>query len=549
MRVILGTFDSKKGNNIFTVGSKENFEALIKNACDDIGRMYIEEYTPIQIVGEHIEDFMLRCKGINLSESIGYLEDFTIEEIGAYDEDPTNVIFELSATVVSTSPLINADTKFSLRSIVNATSKFNHVIEIITWDLKFDKSSVDYTYATSLDKKETMRIDIYGDGNSYVTDQVSTVSVNEANLNEENRIKFVTDLAAVSRGNSESKNPAKRYQALLKEAAPTDKSIMEIYNQNSEKSCPLLAVDAFKDIQGSPSKPMEFLPVVLDYFVSEGHNGAGSKVVITNLLSGNKSEPEEYDNLFVFEFEDYNNLLGQHSYMKNGHIYTNMRAVLNAGILYKDIPYNTKEDLKEFRALKAMVPLMVWAQVPQTHTKLSKESQSDRVSSNNKYWLPIDFRKRVYDYKLKHAFEHKDAVAQELLENEGKRLTGSYPFPIYQKLTDEILSCCDKDQVPYIMVNGNRATDCTPTQNEVQMYFKELGYHQEIYSRAMYYFKYKEVVMTGWRNDPKVWNHLFIERSAVPEVWQNWTQNETKLFVEAMKKIVENNMLTNISTN
>lgn len=54
----------------------------------------------------------------------------------------------------------------------------------------------------------------------------------------------------------------------------------------------------------------------------------------------------------------------------------------------------------------------------------------------------------------------------------------------------------------------------------------------------MYYFKYKEVVMTGWNNDPKVWEHLFIERSVRPEINKNWTQNETKTFVKCMDQII-----------
>jgi len=38
-----------------------------------------------------------------------------------------------------------------------------------------------------------MTIDVYNDNISFVTDEVSTIPTNCANLNEENRIKFVTD--------------------------------------------------------------------------------------------------------------------------------------------------------------------------------------------------------------------------------------------------------------------------------------------------------------------------------------------------------------------
>ena len=57
----------------------------------------------------------------------------------------------------------------------------------------------------------------------YVTDEVSSVPTALANLTQETREKFVTALAAVSRGKDESKNPSARFKALLKEAAPNSK--------------------------------------------------------------------------------------------------------------------------------------------------------------------------------------------------------------------------------------------------------------------------------------------------------------------------------------
>lgn len=53
-----------------------------------------------------------------------------------------------------------------------------------------------------------MRKDIYGDDISYVSNEMSSIPVNQSNLNEQNRIKFVTDLAAVSRGKSPNKVPS-----------------------------------------------------------------------------------------------------------------------------------------------------------------------------------------------------------------------------------------------------------------------------------------------------------------------------------------------------
>ena len=56
---------------------------------------------------------------------------------------------------------------------------------------------------------------IFRDKIGYVTDEISTVSTDLANYSEEHRIKFVTDLAAVSRGKDESNNPEGRYKQLL----------------------------------------------------------------------------------------------------------------------------------------------------------------------------------------------------------------------------------------------------------------------------------------------------------------------------------------------
>ncbi len=373
-----------------------------------------------------------------------------------------------------------------------------------------------------------MKIDIYSDNISYVTNEVSSVKAYEANLNEENRIKFVTDLAAVSRGKSESKNPSARYRALLKEAAPSINSFENVLNDKNNRG--LSMEDIKSKITGSPSRPLEFLPVVLKYFIA-GNN--------YNLCDTNYSKAEVSRIIVSMSSEQFNNSLGQHSYLEQGKVYTNMRAVLNAGIPYEKVPYNSIEDLGLFIALKANIPMFVWAQVPNTHCAISKEAQSDRVAENNNYWLPKDFRDKVYEYKQKHDFEFKDSVAQELLEKDNKQLIGTYPKLIYRKLVDAILGCQTKEQIPYIMVYGNEATECIASQGIIQEFFKELGYLREIYSRAMYYFKYKEVVMTGWYRDPKVWRHLFIERNANLDIWKNWTQEQTKQFVKSIRYIVE----------
>ncbi len=319
-----------------------------------------------------------------------------------------------------------------------------------------------------------MKLDIYGDKISYVTDEVSSVKIEESNLNEENRIKFVTDLAAVSRGKDHSKNPPARYKSLLKEAAPQ-------FDGNG-----------YVKSSKSPSRPLEFIPVVLGVMFNNN---------TVNIYDLNTKEVID-----MFNFEHFSNNLSKFGYLQNDKLYTNMRACINAGIKYDKIPYNSVKDLKDFKAIKAMIPMFVWAQVPNTHIMLSKEAQSDRVAENNNYWLPLDFRIRVYEH----------------VNNNGDE----------SEICNNLLSFNNKEDMVNSLLKDYSQLD---TQN----LFKDLGYPREIYSRAMYYFKYKEVVFTGWYNDPKTWKHLFIERNAMPELYENWTQEQTKQFVNCIRSIIE----------
>lgn len=363
-----------------------------------------------------------------------------------------------------------------------------------------------------------MRIDIFGDNISYVTDEVSTVKVEESNLNEENRAKFVTDLAAVSRGKDAANNPANRFASLLEEAAPTHENIESHKVSNTP-------------ISKSPSRPVEFLPVVIKYLITGD---------VVELFDTKGNQLSYGDDMICFSFAQFNNLIGKHSYLTNDTIYTNMRCLVNATIPYEAIPYNTPEELKDFKAIKANIPMFIWAQVPNTHTAISKEAQSDRVAENTGYWLPEDLRERVYEYWMKNDYSNKEDSVKESLRKKGDVLSsyGSYSSLVFAKLTIEILAAKDKAQIPYLFINGRPETLLSPTQYDVQMYFRELGYHREIWSRAMYYFKYKEVVMTAWYNDPKTWKHLFIERSVEPEINKNWTQKDTQLFCSKIKEII-----------
>ena len=395
-----------------------------------------------------------------------------------------------------------------------------------------------------------MKIDIYEDGISYVTDEVSTVPTERANLNEENRIKFVTDLAAVSRGAYESRNPKKRYESLLREAAPTHQEIIDSLDKQQCPECS--SVKIMSSIRGgdgalsllcddcgyvetgesyaekrminerwaykyklSPSRPLEFLPVVLGY----NYDICGPGFI--NIVREDNTPLNENEGVFQLSITEFSNLLGRYSYLKDGLIYTNMRAVINAGIPYEDIPYNTPSLLKSFKALRAKIPMFVWGQVPNTHTAISKEAQSDRVSDSTDYWLPNDF---IYKIK-KHIREYTSDNQQNNINRYIEEL-----YSIITIAESDIGNGNPRDDIIKYLLDINQAS--------VTHIFKLLGYRKEIYSRAIYYFKYKECVMTGWATDPNVWDHLFLERNAEKEIHRNWTQKETEEFVNAIKEVV-----------
>lgn len=320
-----------------------------------------------------------------------------------------------------------------------------------------------------------MRVDIYGDNIGYVTDEVSELKPCEANLNEENRIKFVTDLAAISRGKNKSNNPNIRYKSLMKETR-----------------------------LGYPSRPLEFLPVVLELKPEPNGNyiRVGLKdeleLVMDNLDFFNKVAPFSYIEQIPNIYENYQDACDQFF------LFTNMRCLINAGFIYEQIPYANNVDKQlytNFKAIKANVPMFVWSQI-MTHTQLSKVSQSDRVSENSNYWLPDDIHTRLNkDIMLEYDLRINDSCVREAI-------------------LDHFLN--------YF------------TQADVQAFLKDLGYPREIYNRAPYYFKYKEFIITGWYNNKRCWYNMLVERNAITtnECNKNWTQKETNIFANAVNTIL-----------
>lgn len=348
-----------------------------------------------------------------------------------------------------------------------------------------------------------------------VTNQVSTVLICEANLNEENRIKFVTDLAAISRGKHESANPSKRYKMLLEEAAPVD----------------LLQADGLNEF-GSASRPLEFLGIVLGF----NFDCEPGLINITTSQGKTLNNSGFILELYVSEFV---NLLGKFSFMQNGKIYTNMRACINAGIPYEQIPYNTAEELAEFKAVRIKAPMFVFNHLV-THTALSKEARSERVTSLSDvdYWLPSDFRIRLYKY-----YQEYQATPQNITSTPSEELQTMMNTV---RIIGILLSFTNLDDVVRSLVSGAFVYSKTKplvvpdlSQEAIQILFKELGYPKEIYQRTMLEFRYKEFILTGWYNNPQTWKHLFLERNAETDTWKNWTQPETATVVSMIKNVIE----------
>lgn len=414
----------------------------------------------------------------------------------------------------------------------------------------------------------------------YVTDEVSIIPTMFANLSQATREKFVTDLAAVSRGKDESKNPEARFKALLKEAAPNSTG------------------DIIEGSNGNFSRPGEFCPAICDFAKVTDHMGNDSWVLIDfeqNEENFDKDTHLYYFKDVMFTDTDFINKICRYSYVqpyKEGvnllTLYTNLRALVNAGVPYEAIPFMQefryiqhgvdKDDLyiiigdkktsvydisikysvsqfdfktvltfkvkdllasgytegdiisdfyrghcyvdtryNNFKAIKLKIPMFVWQQWPMTHTALSKESQSDRVSEGNGYWLPEGIIDRINNAK------------QEDID----KIKYSQEFIDLQTITSSDLPTANK--IEYIL---NTFLHVVP-QECVQQILKAAGYKREIWSRAPYYFKYKECVVTGWYNDPTTWQHSFLERSAKTHMWKNWTQKETRKVMEAVLEIIE----------
>ena len=367
------------------------------------------------------------------------------------------------------------------------------------------------------DKGETVNIKLWNKG--YVTDEVSSIPVEQANLNEENRKKWVTDLAASAYKKTESKKPDGRYNHLLKEAAP------DFCTEDCDKE---------------PSRPLEMLPVVL-------------KVDDSNreLYTNDKDKP-----IYVLNKILYNNYLKAFSYFDyisaDGNIvtvYTNMRACLKAGIPYNLIPYNTEDEIKKgrFLAIRSYTPMFVWAQ-DKTHCRVPSVSSSGRYVIEDDYWLPSD----IFDRIIKAQEDGKVVIVDpEVLKEQVKKyfedenMEPSEEDIKYASLEyfDSLIYSNEAFAIPSYLLSDTEAMVeflMNWSQRKNTEFFKKLGYSLEIAERAIYYFKYKMMIRAAWGIDPRSWRHYLLERSAIPEKYKNKTQAETAEEAAAIRKIYEN---------
>ena len=299
-------------------------------------------------------------------------------------------------------------------------------------------------------------------------------SVEEIKIEGRDVKEVVTSIAAISRGKDKSNNPEKRWEHLLKEAA-----------------------------MGTAGRPLEYYPAIFEVvFYSHMVN------VIPYGILDDRYKIKNMDTLdFINKISRYSYLsrLGNDRYL----LCTNYRTMLNAGWNPDEIPPLPEGWYKDgFKIVKIRCPFFVWAQL-MTHTRLSKISQSDRVSGSDEYWLPDDIFIRI--------------------KNKREELSGTSLY--YDRVLSNV-KLNDRDSLLNSIIND-------VSQNDAQEFFKELGYPREIWSRAPYYFKMKTFIMGGWSHDPAVWKNLFLERGVCSEEWnKTWVQKETKEVVEMIKEIV-----------
>ncbi len=315
---------------------------------------------------------------------------------------------------------------------------------------------------------------------------VARIEAKQSNTNEQARIDLITSIAIITRGLTDIKE--ERKDGLYKDL------LVEGYGKTA-------------------NRVFEFLPVVLKDVSFEG--------LCLTFTSGEEDitlTKEQSLNVLRYSYYD----------TKANNIYTNMRCLLKAGVQYEKVPYNSEEELENFKIIDMKIPMYIWAQL-YTHTQLSKISESDRVSKNpvwdvNSLELPEDIVKKVFENIIsdENIAEYvKKCDVNDLSDDEWLK------FKFYDTLiAKDFIKEPSIDKIKNILMT-------IMSSDELYRLFKMLGYAKEICSRAIYYMRLKHSIFAGWKNDPNVWDNLVNERT------NSWTQKDTKVIANQIKELIE----------
>jgi hypothetical protein len=317
----------------------------------------------------------------------------------------------------------------------------------------------------------------------------------DINSSRENRINAITSIAAISRGKDKSSNPEKRYKHLLKEAAPNI-SFYDLIDLESKQ----------QKIEKVAGRPLEYCPVVLTGYVK-------GDIDFDNSILGIDIELGLKDKYITFDYVDFMNEIGRFSYIEYVEttsinrpliIYTNARALINAGIKEENIPFNRPLETINYFICEVKAPYFVFAQL-RTHGLLSQVAVSERVTEEDEYWLPEDILERLKN----------NDICIKLFEQ--------YSTCSLDKLTVE-------DLVETMLISMPPIT--------ARNFLKELGYKQEIYNRWPNHMKYKTWIIGGWLHNPYQWGHFLLEREAFEKILKSWVQPETKETAKAIRTLI-----------
>ena len=313
----------------------------------------------------------------------------------------------------------------------------------------------------------------------------------EINESEDNRIKAVTSIAAISRGKDKSNNPKKRFEHLLKEAAPNI-SFVDLENGN------------YDNIEHIAGRPVEYCPVVLNIFRDD--------------LTGEVEIRDFSDKSIITILEEkFENKIIKFSYLENKTLYTNLRALLNAGLTIDEIPFNPKNELKNmFFIAEVKAPYFVFAQM-RTHGLLSQIAISERVVDSEDIWMPEDIFDRI---------KENENVIWYIMP----RLSALYDKEIMTHQLDLAIVKREIDRLLYIFKS-------LPIEI-VQTILKDLGYKKEVYQRWYNHMLYKTWIIGGYLNNPYQWGHFLLEREAYNNLLKSWVQPQTKEVAKALRKLI-----------